>query len=366
MSQSFIIPESTYNDILKESYDATYNPEYKDVKFNPNVHLQYYADEIAKHKFENTRRLTMEELGISSKNSISRIGVSDPFPLFTPQAIAIMKQEALDKDTFLKYGRFSQFSKSGKDCIMRGFVKVGEEINTPFTYEAWSHPKTQELINAIAGVDLDIIMDYEIAHTNICMKTRDDAEKELKEYDATKGDIVQDDYVVGWHRDSYPMVCVLMLSDTTNMIGGSTSLKTGNGIISVPGPTLGSACILQGGLIEHIAPNPKGVCERIAMVTSYKKKGKQFDTSQLNTVKPELNPGSRIDDFYADWCDYRNDMMIKNLQDIGKDIREKLFNSDEIKAQYMEIQEYLVDTYVKMGFNEEDVIRMKEQYSKKY
>ncbi|CAH6719796.1 hypothetical protein CLIB1444_02S16688 [[Candida] jaroonii] len=360
------IPESTYNDILKETYDASYKPEYNGVKFDPDVHLQYYADEIAKHKFENTRRLTMEELGISSKNSISRIGVSDPFPLFTPEAVAIMKQEALEKETFLKYARFNQFSKSGKDCLLRGFVKVGKEIICPFTYEAWTHVKTQELINAIAGVDLDVIMDYEIAHTNISMKSKEDAAKELKEYDASKGDIVQDDFVVGWHRDSYPMVCVLMLSDTTKMIGGSTSLKTGNGVISVPGPTLGSACILQGGLIEHIAPNPKGVSERITMVTSYKKKGNQFDTSSLSTVKPESSPGSVVDEFYADWCGYRNQMIINNLQGIADDIRENSFNSDAIKAKYMEIQQYLVDTYAKMGFNEEDIEKMREQYTKKY
>jgi hypothetical protein len=45
--------------------------------------------------------------------------------------------------------------------------------------------------------------------------------------------------VVDWHRDSYPFVCVLMMSDTTGMIGGETALKTGRGdVMKVRGPTM--------------------------------------------------------------------------------------------------------------------------------
>ena len=45
--------------------------------------------------------------------------------------------------------------------------------------------------------------------------------------------------VVGWHRDSYPFVCVLMLSDCTNMVGGETALRTGTGeVIKVRGPEM--------------------------------------------------------------------------------------------------------------------------------
>jgi len=43
--------------------------------------------------------------------------------------------------------------------------------------------------------------------------------------------------VVDWHHDSYPFVCVLMLSDTEGMVGGETALKTGAGdIMKVRGP----------------------------------------------------------------------------------------------------------------------------------
>lgn len=44
---------------------------------------------------------------------------------------------------------------------------------------------------------------------------------------------------VDWHTDSYPFVCVTMLSDCTNMIGGETALRTGSGeIIKVRGPQM--------------------------------------------------------------------------------------------------------------------------------
>lgn len=43
--------------------------------------------------------------------------------------------------------------------------------------------------------------------------------------------------IVGWHRDSYPFVCVLMMSDTKDMRGGETALKASNGeIIKVRSP----------------------------------------------------------------------------------------------------------------------------------
>lgn len=45
--------------------------------------------------------------------------------------------------------------------------------------------------------------------------------------------------VVGWHTDSYPFVCVLMLSDCTNMVGGETALQTASGeIMKVRGPEM--------------------------------------------------------------------------------------------------------------------------------
>lgn len=53
--------------------------------------------------------------------------------------------------------------------------------------------------------------------------------------------------VVGWHRDSYPFVCVTMLSECKDMIGGETVCRTGLGnILKVRGPSQGCAIVLQG------------------------------------------------------------------------------------------------------------------------
>ena len=77
--------------------------------------------------------------------------------------------------------------------------------------------------------------------------------------------------IVDWHTDSYPFVAVVMLSDCTNMIGGETALRTGDGgIFKVRGPQMvrpfplvdishkrsqckGCAVVLQGRYIEHQA-----------------------------------------------------------------------------------------------------------------
>ncbi|GMF90746.1 unnamed protein product [[Candida] boidinii] len=86
-------------------------------------------------------------------------------------------------------------------------------------------------------------MDYEIAQINVGMKSAEQARNERADMARRKSlnDSYNDDIpaIIGWHNDSYPFVCVLMLSDTTYMIGGETLLKTGSGkIIPTPGPSM--------------------------------------------------------------------------------------------------------------------------------
>ena len=88
-------------------------------------------------------------------------------------------------------------------------------------------------MSRIAGIEVVPVFDYEIGHINIAVpgKTADKKENIM---------IAEDDNlpVVGWHRDSYPFVCVLMMSDCTGMIGGETALRTGTGEIKkIRGPT---------------------------------------------------------------------------------------------------------------------------------
>lgn len=102
-------------------------------------------------------------------------------------------------------------------------------------------------MSQIAGIDLVPVMDFEIGHINISInskETQEAAKKALAEHQNREADEgvagcpwEDDAPVVDWHTDSYPFVCVLMLSDCSDMIGGETALRTGNGsVMKVRGP----------------------------------------------------------------------------------------------------------------------------------
>lgn len=375
-----LVPESIYLAHLNAKYQeasALTGLETTDsVEFMPEKHLQYYTSPAIKNRFQSTRRLTMEELGLTNKNQISPIGVSDPFPLFTKEAIDIMRQEVLQKQLFLEFARFSYSSTSGMDVAMRGYVKNDDKISASFTYQCWTHPKTMELVSMMAGVELEIVMDYEIAHLNVSMKDPAQAEEERLQHSNTRDpDGTNIPAVVGWHYDSYPFVCVLMLSDTTEMIGGETSLRMGENLAArysddddqpasriavVPGPQLGSAAVLQGRLIEHIAPSPVGISERITMVTSYRAKDPtKKDMSVLSTVKPEINYGSRYNNFYSQWIEYRVQVLKDRLDMVSRLSRNSsgVFQKEETTRALHQIEEYLANTYKEMEVSDEEYSR---------
>ena len=53
---------------------------------------------------------------------------------------------------------------------------------------------------------------------------------------------VLDGSSVAWHYDSVPFVCVVMLSDCTDMVGGETALRMPSGVtMKVRGPSTVSA-----------------------------------------------------------------------------------------------------------------------------
>lgn len=119
-----------------------------------------------------------------------------------------------------------------------------------FTYDAFHNPETLAIISKIAGVDLVPVLNFEIGHINISVKSEEQTKQELDTISKQKRLYADDEGIagcpweddkpiVGWHVDSYPFVCVLMLSDCTNMVGGETALRTGNGnILKVRGPEM--------------------------------------------------------------------------------------------------------------------------------
>jgi len=120
----------------------------------------------------------------------------------------------------------------------------------PFTYDAWNNTETLSIISKIAGVDLVPAMNFELAHINFSVKSEKETQDELAAIKREKESFANDEGiagcpweddspVVGWHTDSYPFVCVVMLSDCTNMIGGETAMRTPSGdIMKVRGPQM--------------------------------------------------------------------------------------------------------------------------------
>ena len=122
----------------------------------------------------------------------------------------------------------------------------------PFVYDAWRSPEVLDIVSKIAGIEVIPEMDFEIAHINVSISGEEQKQEALAALvekstrDADKGVSgcrwEDEQPVVDWHTDSYPFVCVLMLSDCTNMIGGETALRTGCGdIMKVRGPQIVSS-----------------------------------------------------------------------------------------------------------------------------
>ncbi|KAH7364270.1 hypothetical protein BKA65DRAFT_388856 [Rhexocercosporidium sp. MPI-PUGE-AT-0058] len=300
---------------------------------------------IAHLAFEEPKHIhTMEEIGYSASSGVSPVAVSDPFPLFSEEAINIMRKEVLDPEVLEKYSYTSDIAPRQ----IRGYApKHGK-----FVFEAWKHPETLAIISKIAGVDLVPVMDYEIGHVNLSIPGD---EKDHK----NAGDDEDGGAIVGWHRDSYPFVCVLMMSDTTGMVGGETALRTGFGDIKkVRGPSKGCAVVLQGRYIDHQALAAFGGQERITMVTSFRPRSPRIrDDTVLNTVRPISN----LSDLYGQTVEYnlenaesRIRHMLKNVRDCMKagatDVQSiKSFLDFEIKTLTHLNSEIVDESLVKKG-----------------
>jgi hypothetical protein len=53
----------------------------------------------------------MAELGYPERRGVSPVGVSEPFPMFSAEAIQTMRKEALREEVFAKYHCSSDLAK---------------------------------------------------------------------------------------------------------------------------------------------------------------------------------------------------------------------------------------------------------------
>ncbi|KAL4747476.1 hypothetical protein BDW72DRAFT_206431 [Aspergillus terricola var. indicus] len=192
-------------------------------------------------------------------HGISPHAASEPFSLFTQEAIAQMREEIFDEKVLADCQYSSTFNKH----MVRGMGPA----RAPFTYAAWKSPAVLEKISQVAGIDLVPSFDFEIANINISVRDEKSSVEEVVQ-------LVNDNELpaVAWHYDSFPFVCVTMLSDCTGMVGGETALRMPSGeIMKVRGPAM-TAVVMQGRYIEHQALRALGGRERISMVTCFRAK----------------------------------------------------------------------------------------------
>lgn len=286
--------------------------------FNPDQHLCFQQPK-ATHTLDDLQFPT----SVTSQTT-SQVGITEPFPLFTSSAVKALRREIFQPEVLKECAWYP----NPETCQLRGMApKYGK-----FMYDAWTHPSTLSAISAAAGCDLEVIMDYEIGHTNIQMgpEGRGDIFNITLSADnpiplKLSNSMEEDDLakpIVHWHHDSYPFVCVVSLSAPLEIQkGGETALKRQDGsILKVGSPGEGWAVILQGGLIEHVALRAFGYGERITMVTSFRPKdARVYDNSVLTTVRPI----SKLAELYEQWFRYRSEVLKKRCEQTkGKEVLE--------------------------------------------
>ncbi|KEY70366.1 hypothetical protein S7711_08954 [Stachybotrys chartarum IBT 7711] len=267
------------------------------VPFNADKHVQFEFPQ---------KCYTMTDIGKQGAG-ISDHAISEPFPLFTHDAIRQFRREIFSEGVLSKYQCGSPMATN----MIRGYCPR----EAPFIFDAWNSPKVLESLSRIAGIDLVPVIDIDIGHCNITIKGDDERDDVLAEEN--------DDSMsaFGWHYDSYAFVCVIMLSDCTGMVGGETAIRCGNGdIFKARGPTMGTAVLMQGRYIEHQALKAHGGRERISMVTSFRPKSPWIRDEALVSTLRGISPATEL--FYQ-YAEYRLQNLEARVRDQLREMRKR-------------------------------------------
>ncbi|RFU28671.1 hypothetical protein B7463_g7683, partial [Scytalidium lignicola] len=334
---------------------------YKPTKFDPAKHMCYKPP---------SETITLESLGLKPARATSPVACTVPFRLLSEEGIREIRADIFRKEIVEKYGGV----KYPGVYRIRGYGK-----DAPFVYDLWRSEEVRRACSEAAGVELEIVFDYEIGQLNVQLDANTDKnapitetlppevpprESEIEDSTAVASEQADLDAAgtkfhdekfgalgTQWHSDSYPWVCVMMLSDTVNMKGGETAIKTGNGdIVKMRQPGMGYAVMMQGGSITHAALRCVSRGERISMVTSFRPKNPILrDTSTLATVKGISNN----DVLFTQWTTYRMEVISKRAAAMKQDLDTKGYKADEIKkvlGEWVKDQiEYLRNTMEEMG-----------------
>jgi len=315
--------------------------------FNPDKHL----------RFSQPKKVyKLEEFLLNPPSATSPVAITEPFPLFTEEGVQELRSDIFRREVVDKHGRKQ---KAGI------YIIRGSGVDTPFVYDAWNSEALRQACSRAAGVELQPVFDYDIAHTNVqlgCEAAKYEdiytvlpspkPPKQTGQIDeeGRDKDINDNDAVVGdWHNDVYPWVCVLMISDPTGMHGGETALRKGDGsIMKVRGPELGYAVMMQGGSINHAALKQYGKGERITMVTSFRPLDPLvLDGSTLGRVKIVSDLGM----LFKDWTTYRLKVVMDRAEALRAKIEQGSLPAEKIKREMQKwVQEQ--DAYLKFTLTE--------------
>ncbi|KIW18549.1 hypothetical protein PV08_02837 [Exophiala spinifera] len=281
--------------------------------FDPKVHL---ACELP------TKSFTFEDLNLQPSATSAKIAATLPFPILSAEGV-----RAYRRSLFTTKVLHNCAGTPGPGALtLRNAAEYSK-----FIKQFWTHPETIRLLSEAAGVPLRIVMPTEIGHTNIQTKggTIGEMVSELSvEPQTTKVPLTDEDRaydplktstIIPWHYDSYPYVCVIMLSDTEGMLGGETYIKTGDGVPMkvVEGPTLGHGVILQGGQVQHLAARGIGVTERISTITSFcADVPGVYDSSHITNVRVYSDRPV----LYRQWTQYRLEKMKREIDTLLDEI----------------------------------------------
>ncbi|KAK4945565.1 hypothetical protein LTR10_015184 [Elasticomyces elasticus] len=318
--------------------------------FDPATHLDFTPPKTV---------ITMKDIGLEG-HGISPVAVSEPFRLFTNEAIQQFRAEIFSKSVLDQCQVSSNFASN--------MIRAYAADYGPFAYSVWHHPEVLAIVSKVAGVDLTVGMDIDIGHVNVSIN--DDTKTPNSQTDVVPEKNDDDTPAFAWHYDSYPFVVVTMLSGCTDMKGGETALRTASGeIMKVRGATMvsrhadtftaltwgaqtsnsvfgqGTAVILQGRYIEHQALKAWGGRERVSMVTSFRPKS---PFCKDETSLAGLRGITDLSLLYHQYAEYRFQVLETRFRTSRQNLlkafnRHRGFNLQETRSFLEEQKRYVED-----------------------
>ncbi len=154
--------------------------------------------------------------------SNSHIEFLDPRLHFVHWKLSVMKQGIAKKDLFLKCNlRCPTLIHFRARSCGPGYAVDSKSLTHHLSMRAWTHPRPWNWFLSRQEWNWKLFSTTKLPIPTLPWQMKEAALKErslrLPEVFLKTLNIPA---VVGWHRDSLLFVCVLMMSDTTNMVGG--------------------------------------------------------------------------------------------------------------------------------------------------